>query len=163
MRFRGSRGALVAGIAAGLVTLVGCSSSTAPSAGSSNTAGSSVTGEPSPAAGEATTSPAPTVHPPADWPKDIPAPAGLTLQDVGTPQPGEPPGNMSATFVGPGSEGAVEAALSEQFRRAGFVADRALGDSAGGVTMWKKGSVSVQVVVFSQGKDVTVIETIQAP
>lgn len=93
---------------------------------------------------------------PSGWPSDVPTPQGLTLNGGGATAQG-----MSASWSGTGSAAAVEAQLNNDFINAGFTKEASFtGGGNGGLTTWKKGSMTVQVIVSDDGTTLAVNETV---
>lgn len=103
--------------------------------------------------GEATTLP-------ADWPSDVPVPTQLKLKAAAgfDTQAGK---TMTAGYEGKANVSEVHRDLTDRFKAAGFKADASFGDgSAGGISVWKKGDVTVQLTVAEQQGNVVVSESV---
>lgn len=99
---------------------------------------------------------------PADWPSDVPTPQGLTLKNaVGLNTPGGR--TYSGSWTGTGEAGTIYTQLSGQFTANGFTSSGAFGGASGstggGVSVWKKSNMTVQLTVATQDGKVVVNET----
>lgn len=96
---------------------------------------------------------------PANWPSDVPVPP-LPVKNALEMQRPEGP-VFTAVFQGPGDPGAAFATLNEQFVKAGFTSSTSLGsNSGGGVAVWQKGDVRVQITVLTQDGQVVISENV---
>lgn len=139
--------AVVAGVALTAAALVGCTRVAIPDVpipGAPGSDGSVVGG----------------AQLPQNWPSDVPVPSDVPLRSAVEINLPEGP-SFTAVFGGPGDANAVNADLVKKFRDAGFTADASFGDgSVVGLSVWKKGDLTVQVMVAKEGSDVVVSESI---
>ncbi len=100
---------------------------------------------------------------PADWPSDVPTPTGLALKNaiaLGTPE-GR---TFSGSWTGTGEAGAVYTEMTGKLTANGYTSSGAFdgggsGSAGGGVSAWKKGNTTIQLVVLTQDGKVIVNET----
>lgn len=101
---------------------------------------------------------------PAEWPADIPAPAGLKLEGTANISGrDEVQRSMTATYAGSGSLSTISEQLSADFKKAGYTSEAAYDSTTGGATQWEKGSVKVTVITSAMDGKVTVSETVLLP
>ena len=93
---------------------------------------------------------------PSNWPSDVPTPSGMELQGGGSTGTA-----MSAAWLGTGDVKAVQTEMNGKFKNAGFTSETSFGGgNIGGVTLWKKGTMKVQVTIAQQNGKVVVSETV---
>lgn len=92
---------------------------------------------------------------PANWPADVPTPTEIPLKQAVSVGVG-----MNASFSGPGDIVAIQAKLAERFKQNGFTTSGAFGGGgpSGGVSVYEKGNLKVQVTVLTQDGNVVVNE-----
>ncbi|MDP3971968.1 MAG: hypothetical protein Q8P61_03545, partial [Candidatus Nanopelagicales bacterium] len=102
---------------------------------------------------------------PAEWPSDVPAPAGLKLEGTASiaGKEGEMERSMTATYTGPGNLSEISAQLSADFKKAGYTSASQFESNDGGMVMWEKGPVKVTVITSVSGGNVSVSETVLIP
>lgn len=97
---------------------------------------------------------------PPEWPSDIPAPAGLVLQGVGTSHSGTDGGTVIvATYKGAGNVTAITGELTAGLKRAGYKLDSDFTNGGVGMAVFTKGKVKVQVMTQTQNGEVVVMES----
>lgn len=142
-------GATALAAAAVVLAMSGCArvSTTGPSATSSSSDNAAIPGITSDA------------RLPSDWPSDVPVPPLPVKNAVSINTPSGP--TYTVVFQGEGDPGTLFTALNEQFRTAGFASQSSFGSGpAGGVAVWSKGAVRVQIFVATQDGKVVVSENV---
>jgi len=137
------------GIGASVALVSGCSSSTTVTTDPTPDVSISVDGGSINAGGEL----------PDYWPSDGPTPDGLNYIGGAKISTG-----ITGTFEGDVPVGEAEAAYNTQLEAAGYTKDAAFeGAGVGGLSSWKKGATTIQVLAANNdggvGMNVTIIQT----
>lgn len=129
--------------------MAGCSDSAAggyptPEVSVSDAAGSLVVGEGS--------------ELPADWPADIPEPAGLQLQSVINADDSE-----VALYLGPGNAATIGDEVNRKLEEVGYIKEERGADGVGSAVVFVNAGSTVTVNVDQTGTDAAITLTVKRP